>query len=240
MGFRSESLTCCALVHTVAQLQSSVYRTKAVLSLRLKTPSVNHIDMESSAPTGLFCWFGAAVTPNYQLPLVATCLLEPKVLELDPSMQSQKKEHDAVPAAEGRRLQSPRDPCPCNDQVHQDTLVMLPSQVSRWEHPDRRLIQKGRTKGAESQRMKGCKRWWALSCLLLGCCYDSRQAKMDLSSHWVHSKMDASPCRIQCPLLQLLLPYLSKSFNQMEILPYFLQVQPFQTRRSMPVSIMYS
>lgn len=83
--------------------------------------------------------------------------------------------------------------------------------------------------------MEGCKRWH-YSCLLLGCCYDSRQAKMDLSSYWVPRKMDASLHSIQCPLLQVLLLYLLKSFNQVEILDYFLRVQPFLTRRSMPTS----
>ena len=60
--------------------------------------------MKSSAPTGLFCWFGAPVTPNYLLLLLATCLLEPKVLELwDSSTQLQKDERDMVQGVQQKR-----------------------------------------------------------------------------------------------------------------------------------------
>lgn len=60
--------------------------------------------MESSAPTHLFCWFGAFGTPNYPLLLLATCLLEPKVLELlDPPTRLQKQEGDVALGAQQKR-----------------------------------------------------------------------------------------------------------------------------------------
>jgi len=129
------------------------------VTLRFKTPSVDSIDTESSAPAGSFCWFGAPVTPNYQLLLLATCLLKPKVLELlDPSTRSQKEERDVFAGVQqkGEGYSSPGNP------AHVKTkFISMHSQccqVSCWEHPDRQLMQKDRTKGVESQRTQGCKR----------------------------------------------------------------------------------
>lgn len=134
-------------------------------------------------------------------------------------------------AAEGRKLQSPKVPCPLKDHAHQDALAEFPA-VNIWQAAD----TKGQNWGSREPKNKRMQKMLAFSCLLLGCCYDSMQTKMVLSSHWVHSKMDALLCGIQCPLLQVLLPYLTKSFNQMGSWHYFLRVQTFLKRRSMTTS----
>lgn len=134
-------------------------------------------------------------------------------------------------AAEGRKLQSPKVPCPLKDHVHLDTPAEFPA-VNIWQAAD----TKGQNWGSREPKNERMQKMLAFSCLLLGYCYDSMQAKMALSSHWVHNKMDALLCGILCPLLQVLLPYLTKSFNKMRSWHYFLRVQTFLTRRSVTTS----
>lgn len=115
-------------------------------SLRLKIPTANNTDMESSAPTHLFCWFGAPGTPNYLLLLLATFLLEPKVLELlDPpptiakagtwcgSKGGSRREAATVPRGS---LALWRPSSPWYTPKH--------CQVSCWEHPDKQMIERDR------------------------------------------------------------------------------------------------
>lgn len=93
--------------------------------------------MKFSAPTGLFCQFGAPVTPNYTLLLLATCLLEPRLLALlYPSTQLQKEERDVVLGVQQKG--GGYSPPLGKDQVHQDTPVMLLSFLlgTSWQAAD--------------------------------------------------------------------------------------------------------
>lgn len=151
--------------------------------------------MEVSASTGLFC----LVLLSYQS--TTACYLSFRAQ----SPGSVVSQHtiakggmwcDSRSAAEGRKLQSPNVPCPLKDHVPQDTPAEFPA-VNIWQAADTKRQNWG-SREPKNERMQ---KMLALSCLLLGSCYDSMQAKMALSSHWVHGKMDALLCGIQWPLL---------------------------------------